>query len=85
MFRLIFFILLILILYYLLRFLFKDMVSSGKKMNKKNEPDELVQDPYCQTYIPKQSALKKKIAGEVLYFCDQECLKNYVQIATKSD
>jgi YHS domain-containing protein len=85
MLRLIFFIFLTLILYSLLRFLFKGMSSSGKKRDRKQDPEELVQDPYCQTYIPKQSALKKKIAGEVLYFCNQECLKNYVQKATKSD
>ena len=77
--RLIFFFLLILILYYLLHFLIKDMPFSKKRMKGKSEPEELVQDPYCQTYIPKQTALKKKIGGQVLYFCSDNCLKSYLR------
>jgi YHS domain-containing protein len=48
-------------------------------MKRESEPEELVQDPNCQTYIPKRSAVKKKIAGNVLYFCKKECLKNYLK------
>jgi YHS domain-containing protein len=77
--RLIFFLLLILVLYYLLHYLIKDMPSSKKKVKGKQEPEELVQDPYCQTYIPKQSALKKKIEGQVFYFCSEKCLESYVR------
>jgi len=81
--RLLLFILLIFILYYLLRFLFKDKTSSGEKMNKKNEPEELVQDPYCQTYIPRGLALKKKVGGRALYFCCEKCLKSYIRGESK--
>ena len=38
---------------------------------------ELVQDPHCHTYIPKETALKATISGEVFYFCSQECLDAY--------
>ena len=79
MLRFILFILLFLILYYILHLLIKDMPSLRKKMNRGSEPEELVQDPYCQTYIPKRSAVKKKIAGRLYYFCNQECMKNYVK------
>jgi uncharacterized protein len=79
MLRLILFILLLLILYYVLHFLIKDMLSIRKTMDRKSEPEELVQDPYCQTYIPKRSALKKRIAGKDYYFCDRECLKRYLK------
>jgi uncharacterized protein len=83
MFRLIFFILLILILYYLLHFLIRDMPSSKKRADKNLGPEELVQDPYCQTYIPKRSALKKKVGGQVHYFCHKKCFKNYAQKFTE--
>jgi YHS domain-containing protein len=52
--------------------------------NRGDEPEELVQDPYCQTYIPKESALRKKIDGRMLYFCNQECLKNYLNKMKKN-
>jgi uncharacterized protein len=79
MLRFILFLVLFIILFYVLRFLIKDMVSARKKVNHWPESEELVQDPYCQTYIPKRSALKKKIAGRLHYFCSHECLKNYVK------
>ncbi len=79
MLRFILFILLILILYYVLHFLIKDMPSLRKKMSRGSEPEELVQDPSCQTYIPKRSAVKKRITGRDYYFCSQECLKRYLQ------
>lgn len=82
--RLILLILLILILYYLLRFLFKTIRLSGEKRDRKQDPEELVQDPYCQTYIPKQSALKKKVEGQMRYFCCEKCLKSYVRKEVKN-
>jgi YHS domain-containing protein len=76
--RPIFFIVVVFILYYVLHFLIKDP-SLGKKVNRRDEPEELIQDPYCQTYVPKQSAVKKRIAGKDYYFCNLECLRNYLE------
>jgi len=75
--RLILFIVLGSILYYVLHSLMRDVPSLTKKTDGRDEPEELVQDPCCQTYIPKRSALKKKVAGRVLYFCGQECMERY--------
>jgi uncharacterized protein len=77
--RLILLILLLFILYYVLHFLIKDMPSIRKTMDRRSEPEELVQDPYCQTYIPKRSALKKRVAGRDYYFCNRNCLKKYLK------
>ncbi len=77
--RLILLIFFLLILYYVLHFLIKDIPSLRKTMDRKSEPEELVQDPYCQTYIPKRSALKKRIAGRDYYFCNRDCLKKYLK------
>lgn len=79
MFRFILFVLLTLILYAVLHTLIKDMPSLRKKMNRGTEPEELVQDPYCQTYIPEQSAIKKKIGGHLFHFCGQDCLNHFLQ------
>jgi uncharacterized protein len=79
MFRFILFILLLLTIYYFLRFLIKDMFPRRKTMSKKSEPEELVQDPYCQTYIPMRSAIKKRIKGRDYYFCNQDCLNKFLK------
>jgi uncharacterized protein len=76
--RFIFFIVIAFILYYVLYFLMKGP-SLRKKVSRRDEPEELVQDPYCQTYIPKGSAVKKRIAGKDCYFCNSECLKKYLE------
>ena len=76
--RLILFILLLLLFYAILHYIIKDLPTRRKKINREAEPEELAQDPYCQTYISKKSAVKKKIAGRLLYFCNQECMENYI-------
>ena len=77
--RLILFIILFLILYAILRILIKDMPARKKKLYKEAEPEELVQDPYCQTYIPKRSAIRRRLSGKDYYFCKQECLEKFIQ------
>ena len=77
--RFILFTILFSILYYILRFLVKNIFSLGKKPDRDIEAEELVQDPCCQTYIPKKSAIRKKIAGRVLHFCSKECLTKYLE------
>ena len=79
MFRLILFILFLFILYNVLHTLMKGVLSFRRTADRKFEPEELVQDPWCQTYIPKGSAVKKKLAGRDYYFCSQECLRKYLE------
>ena len=84
MLRPILFFLLFLILYSVLRFFIKGMFFPGKKGTGEMEPEELVQDPYCQTYIPIKSAIKKKIHGRMLFFCNPKCKENYIKNFKKS-
>jgi YHS domain-containing protein len=79
MLRLILFIVSTVILYAILHFLIKDMSSNRKRTNRSMEPEELVQDPCCQTYIPKRLAIRKTVAGKEYYFCNQDCLRNYLK------
>jgi uncharacterized protein len=39
--------------------------------------DEMVQDPYCKTYIPKREAVKKIIGGQTYSFCSEECAAKF--------
>jgi YHS domain-containing protein len=79
MFRFIFFVLVILVLYYILHYLIKDMSPRRKSVHRESDPDELVQDPCCQTYVPKRSAVRRSIAGKNHYFCSQACLERFLQ------
>ncbi len=77
MLRLLLFIFLTILLYTIFQLLSKDLSSSRKRPKRDQEPEELVQDPYCRTYIPKRLAIKKRMAGQDRYFCNQDCLRNY--------
>lgn len=68
--------------YYVLWILFRlfRFWSRWRQMaSRMQEPqaDELVRDPACEVYIPKASALRKRIKGQTLYFCSPECARAY--------
>ncbi len=41
------------------------------------QPDVLVRDPVCETFIPRQEALKLTQNGQEYFFCSEGCLKRF--------
>uniref|UniRef100_A0A7V4G6A9 YHS domain-containing protein n=1 Tax=Desulfobacca acetoxidans TaxID=60893 RepID=A0A7V4G6A9_9BACT len=41
------------------------------------EPETLVQDPVCGTFIPRKEALKLTWEGQEYFFCSEGCLKRF--------
>ncbi|MGQ9688908.1 MAG: YHS domain-containing protein [Desulfobaccales bacterium] len=41
------------------------------------QPDVLVQDPVCKTFIPRQDALRLTKEGQEYFFCSEGCLKRF--------
>ncbi len=77
--RFILFVLLLLFLYAILYYLIKDMAAGRKKRSRESESEELVQDPYCQTYVPKRTAVRKRVKGKDYYFCTKECFRKFLE------
>jgi YHS domain-containing protein len=77
--RLILFVFLLLLVYAILHYLIKDVPVRRKKWSSESEPEELVQDPYCKTYVPKGTAVRKRVEGRDYYFCNRECLRRFLQ------
>lgn len=69
----------LLILYILYRIIkgWKSGVMSGRKDHIVGE--DLVEDPYCHTYIPVSDALRVVIKGEIYFFCSKDCQKRYLE------
>ena len=42
------------------------------------EPDVLVQDPVCKTFIPRREALRAEKGGATYFFCSEGCLKRFL-------
>jgi YHS domain-containing protein len=46
-------------------------------LGKDQEPDVLVQDPVCKTFIPRREALRADRDGTTYFFCSEGCLKRF--------
>jgi YHS domain-containing protein len=77
--RLILYTVFFLLFYFVIRLLFKGLVGKKLSTDSEREPEELVQDPFCLTYVSKRIAVRRKIAGKDYYFCGERCLKNYLE------
>lgn len=53
------------------------LTGQNRQAPKMPEPDVLVQDPVCQTFIPRQEALKLTKDGQEFFFCSEGCLKRF--------
>ena len=80
-------VILVLVVLYLLYRLLKSMVtpsvwkdSSSEKRLEINE--ELVEDPFCHTFVPIGTAFKAVIAGKTVYFCSPDC---YEKLMTEEE
>jgi YHS domain-containing protein len=65
---------------YLLYRVFRKYFGSRGSVERGNDGgaiDEMVQDPSCKTYIPKRTALRKRVGGQELFFCSRECADKY--------
>ncbi len=57
----------------------RELMGSGSpgRRDQKGEGEEMVRDPQCGVYLPLSNALKRRIKGEILYFCSRECEEAY--------
>jgi YHS domain-containing protein len=62
----------------ILHALMKAVFMQRKRLNREPGPEELVQDPYCQTYIPRRTAVRKRVGGREHYFCNKECVRKFL-------
>jgi YHS domain-containing protein len=70
--------------YYVAKKAILPVIRTYKTLKKQRESfadKEMVQDPLCHTYVPKETALRTTIGGKVYYFCSQDCLDEYIKEA----
>jgi len=68
------------ILAYILYRVIKGVFGPGKETSIGSNGrviDEMVQDPFCKTYIPRRESLKRIIEGREYFFCCDECVSKY--------
>jgi YHS domain-containing protein len=80
MYRLILVTLLLTVLYFLLRQMFrgfKNPIKNGKGASavqgQEEDQDQMIEDPVCHIFVPKRIALIEMIGGREYCFCSKEC------------
>lgn len=80
MYRLILVVLLLTVLYFLLRQMFrgfKTPIRAGQEKStvraQDEEQDQMIEDPVCHIFVPKRIALIETIGGREYCFCSQDC------------
>jgi YHS domain-containing protein len=80
MYRLILVTLLLTVLYFLLRQMFrgfKNPIKGGKGSSavqgQEEDQDQMIEDPVCHIFVPKRIALIEMIGGREYCFCSKEC------------
>lgn len=75
------FLVLLLALGYLLTSLLSSqrrLLRSANLRDRSGVIHELVQDPYCQTYLPRAQAIRRTIHKREYFFCSTGCLEKFL-------
>ncbi len=75
MLRLILIGLLLVALFFILRNLVRDLKAEKEARAVGASRDQMVQDPVCRVYVPKESALTTTVGEQTYYFCSKECVQ----------
>lgn len=51
----------------------------GPPPEKTRRGEEMIRDPQCGTYVPRNDAVKTEIKGKSHYFCSPECRDKYLE------
>ncbi|MGD9040789.1 MAG: YHS domain-containing protein, partial [Desulfobacteraceae bacterium] len=73
-------IILLAVLAYILYRLVKGVFSPKAKIDRRKAGgviDEMVQDPFCGTYIPRRESIRRVIEGQEYLFCSEECAEKF--------
>lgn len=80
MYRLILVVLLLTVLYFLLRQMFRGFITPVRDSREKSavqspdeEQDQMIEDPVCHIFVPKRIAVIETIGGREYCFCSRDC------------
>jgi len=65
---------LLVVLFFLLRRALRGFKESRIERGTPANRGQMVQDPVCGLFLPRESAIEKTIDGMTHYFCSQDCV-----------
>jgi len=75
------------VLYALIAYIIYKAIRIYQKLTQKSHPSPkvkqtsgiMVKDPVCNTYLPKEDAIKEINEGKEYFFCSQECRQKFLE------
>lgn len=83
MIRLILVVLLLVALFFLVRGMIRDMKARSGPRTVAGTRDQIVQDPVCLVYVPRESAVATQVGEQTHYFCSKECAQAFERSAAE--
>ncbi len=77
MYRIIFILGLLTVLYFLLRRALREFKGQGQPERLFPDKDQMVQDPVCRVFVPRGVAVTEDIGGQTYYFCSRSCAHKF--------
>lgn len=81
--RILFYIALMVLGYFLIKKLLKSFFGSSDLQERKPaspEPQaDMIRDPQCGKYFMKERGIKGVVEGKVMHFCSEECYDRYLK------
>ncbi|MCX5721765.1 MAG: hypothetical protein NT179_07000 [Nitrospirae bacterium] len=77
MYRIIFILGLLAVLYFLLRRALREFKGQGQPEQLSPGKDQMVQDPVCRVFVPRGVAVTEDIGGQIYYFCSRSCAHKF--------
>lgn len=67
---------LLVLIYYLVRRTFRklgqnDLMANSKEGKKSGK--QMIQDPVCRVFVPREHAVSETIGGQTYFFCSRDC------------
>ncbi len=81
MYRLLLTIFLLIVLYFLLKQIFRGLTTTTRDgqyisvsgAGRDEDQDQMIEDPVCHTFVPKRIAVIEEMEGRTYWFCSKEC------------
>ena len=80
MYRILLVLILLTLLYFLLRQMFRGFKNQSVDTKMKSDTpdlDQMIEDPVCHTFVPRQIAIIEHVGGRDYSFCSKECAATF--------
>jgi YHS domain-containing protein len=77
MYRIIFILILLIVLYFLVRSALREFRGKAGVDRLSTDRDQMVQDPVCHAFVPRGSAVTEVVGGQTYCFCSRGCATTF--------